>query len=90
MFKRTWIITGEITRDDLEWVFRSKLSFMQGEQHYLDFREIGTKNPVKVASKLDPSTVITTNEKEETWLKLYFADRAILLAEEVNLHKYEV
>jgi hypothetical protein len=90
MFKRTWIITGEITRDDLEWVLRSKLDFTQGEQHYLDFVDIGTKRPVKVASKLDPSTIITTNKKEEMWLKLYFADRAILLAEEVNLHKYEV
>jgi hypothetical protein len=31
----------------------------------------------------EPSTIITTTEKEETWLKLYFADRAILIAEEV-------
>ena len=90
MFKRTWIITGEITRDDIEWVLRSKLSFMQGEQHYLDFVDLSTNRPTKIASKLDPSTIITTNEKEEMWLKLYFADRAILLAEEVNLHKYEV
>jgi hypothetical protein len=85
MFKRTWIITGEVTRDDLEWVLRSKLSFMQGEQHYLNLRQIGNLSPVKVASTLDPSIITTTNEKEETWLKLYFADRAILLAEEVNV-----
>lgn len=90
MLKRTWIITGEITRDDIEWVLRSRLDFTQGEQHYLDFEDMFTKQPMKVPSKLDPSTVITTNEKEEMWLKLYFADRAILLAEEVNLHKYEV
>ena len=88
IFKRTWIITGEVTRDDLEWVLRSKLSFMQGEQHYLDFVDLSTNRPTKIASKLDPSTIITTNEKEETWLKLYFADRAILLAEEV-MYKYE-
>ena len=88
IFKRTWIITGEVTRDDLEWVLRSKLSFMQGEQHYLDFVDLSTNRPTKIASKLDPLTIITTNEKEETWLKLYFADRAILLAEEV-MYKYE-
>ena len=88
MHKRTWIITGELTRDDLEWVLRSKLSFMQGEQHYLDFVDLSTNRPTKIASKLDPSTIITTDEKEETWLKLYFADRAILLAEEV-MYKYE-
>ena len=90
MFKRTWIITGEVTRDDIEWVLRSRLDFTRGEQHYIDFVHIGTNRPMKVPSKLDPSTIITTNEKEEMWLKLYFADRAILLAEEVNLHKYEV
>ena len=89
MFKRTWIITGEITRDDLEWVLRSKLDFTRGEQHYLDFVDLRTNRPTKIASKLDPSQIITTNEKEETWLKLYFADRAILLAEEV-MYKYEV
>ena len=85
MFKRTWIITGEVTRDDLEWVLRSKLDFEQGKQHYLDFRDIGTRNYVKVAGRLDPSKIITTNEKEETWLKLYFADRIILFAEEYLL-----
>jgi hypothetical protein len=88
MYKRTWIITGEVTRDDLEWVLRSKLSFMQGEQHYLDFVDMISHKPTKIASKLDPSTIITTDEKEETWLKLYFADRAILLAEEV-MYKYD-
>ena len=85
MFKRTWIITGEVTRDDLKWVLRSKLSFMQGEQHYLNVTSYGGSVLTKVPSLLDPSQIITTNEKEETWLKLYFADRAILLAEEVNV-----
>jgi hypothetical protein len=87
MFKRTWIITGEITRDDLEWVFRSKLEFMQGEQHYHEVVDITTLQPLKIAGKLDPSEIVTTNEKEETWLKLYFADRAILIAEE-EAYKY--
>jgi hypothetical protein len=42
----------------------------------------------RLPSLKEPSTIITTNEKEETWLKLYFADRTILLAEEVT-YKYE-
>jgi hypothetical protein len=88
MIKRTWLIIGEVTRDDLEWVFRSKLSFIQGEQHYLDVISYGGSVLTKVPSLPDPSQIITTNEKEETWLKLYFADRAILLAEEV-MYKYE-
>ena len=78
MFKQTWIITGEITRDDLEWVLRSKLDFTQGEQHYLDLVDLFTKQPVKFPSKLEPSQIITNNEKEEMWLKLYFTDRLIL------------
>jgi hypothetical protein len=88
MYKRTWIITGEITRDDIEWVLRSKLSFIQGEQHYLDFASPGSSVLKKVPTLLEPSTIITTDEKEETWLKLYFVDRAILLAEEV-MYKYD-
>lgn len=85
MFKRTWLITGEVTRDDLEWVLRSKLSFMQGEQEYLDVVSHGGSRLMKVPARRDPSTIITTNEKEEMWLKLYFANRAILFAEEVNV-----
>lgn len=85
VIKRTWIITGEITRDDLEWVLRSKLSFMQGEDRYLPLRQLGTSSPVKFLTENEPSEIITTNKKEETWLKLYFADRAILLAEEYLL-----
>jgi hypothetical protein len=87
MLKKTWIITGEITRDDLEWVLRSKLDFKLGEQHYLDFVGMSTKQPLKIPGKLEPSEIVTTTEKEETWLKLYFADRAILLAEEM-MYKY--
>ena len=86
MFKRTWIITGEVTRDDLEWVLRSKLSFIQGEQHYVDVAFHNSSVLTKVPSLLDPSQIITTNEKEVTWLKLYFADRAILIAEEYLLN----
>lgn len=90
MHKRTWIITGELTSDDLQWVLRSKLSFMPGEQHYFAFSDIGNgiKVPMKMAGNSEPAQIITTNEKEETWLKLYFADRAILVAEEVT-YKYE-
>jgi hypothetical protein len=90
MYKRTWIITGELTRDDLEWVLRSKLSFTQGEQNYFACSDIGngTKVPMRMAGRSEPPTIITTDKKEETWLKLYFANRAILLAEEVT-YKYE-
>jgi hypothetical protein len=86
MFKRTWLITGEVTRDDLEWVLRSKLSFIQGDQHYVDVALSGTSVLTKVPTLLDPSIITTTDEKEETWLKLYFADRAILFAEEYLLN----
>lgn len=78
MLKTTWFITGEITRDDIEWILRSKLEFKAGEQHYLDFVDLPSKNPVQIAGKLNPAEIVTTNEKEETWLKLYFADRLIL------------
>ena len=87
MFRKTWIITGEITRDDLEWIILAKLPFMQGQQHYLDFVDMISKQPTKIAGKLDPSEIVTTTDKEETWLKLYFADRAILIAEE-ETYKY--
>lgn len=88
MLKRTWIITEELTRDDLEWVLRSKLSFMQGEQHYVDIAYYGSSRLTKIPALREPSQIITTDEKEETWLKLYFANRAILIAEEVT-YKYE-
>ena len=85
---KSWRITGEVTRDDLEWVLRSKLTFSQGEQHYVDLAYPGSSVLTKVPALLDPSIIITTDEKEETWLKLYFADRVILFAEEI-MYKYE-
>jgi hypothetical protein len=93
MLKRTWVITGEVTRDDLEWVFRSKLDFEPGQREYLDFTVIrgangtNTKSPIPMDGWRTPSKIITTSPKEETWLKLYFADRVILLAEEM-IYKY--
>lgn len=78
MHSKTWRIIGELTQDDIEWILRSKLTFDPGEQHYLDFVEIGSNRHYKVAGKMDPAEIVTTNEKEETWLKLYFADRLIL------------
>ena len=83
MRKRTWVITEELTHDDLEWVLRSKLSFTQGEKKHLDIISYGGSVLPKLPIMREPSTIITTTEKEETWLKLYFADRAILIAEEV-------
>jgi hypothetical protein len=79
MIKKTWIIVGEITQQDKEWILRSKLDFTPGEQHYIDLVEISTNKHTKFLSKLYPGTIITNSEKEETWLKLYFADRAMLL-----------
>lgn len=87
MIKRTWMIVGVLTQNDIEWLLRSRLDYHPGEQHYLDFIDMGTKVPVKLAGKKDPDTVFTTSDKEETWLKLYFADRAILIEEEVA-YKY--
>lgn len=88
MIKKTWLITGEITQQDLEWILRSKLNFVPGEQHYLDFVEIGTNIHSKIPGKLEPAEIVTTNEKEETWLKLYFDNRLRLIlrtTENINL-----
>lgn len=78
MIKKIWFIFGEITRDDLEWVIRSTLEFKLGEQEFIDVAVFGTNKHSKIASKKHPAEIITSNEKEETWLKLYFADRLVL------------
>ncbi len=88
ILKRTWIVTEALTRDDIEWLLRSKLDCEPGEQHYLDFVDIGTKQPVKIAGKRDPAKIYTYTDKEETWLKLYFADKLILYTEEC-MYKYD-
>lgn len=88
MRKKIWSISGALTQDDIEWVRRSNLECTLGEQHYLDFVEIGTNKHTKIPGKLEPSEIVTTTEKEEVWLKLYFADRAFLLAEEFDYKYY--
>jgi hypothetical protein len=78
MRKRTWVITEELTHDDLEWVLRSKLDFEPEQQHYIEIAVYGSNTLKNVPTSREPAQIITTNEKEETWLKLYFADRLIL------------
>lgn len=88
MHKKTWYLTGELTQDDIEWVLRSKLEVIPGEQEYLDFVDMLKKQPVKIKGKLHPAEIITTDEKEEVWLKLYFGDRVWLKWEETIPDKY--
>lgn len=78
MLKCTYYLYGEVTDDDIQFLCRTKVDFRLGEQEYLDFVEIGTNIHSKIAGKKHPAEIVTTTEQEETWLKLYFADRLIL------------
>jgi hypothetical protein len=87
MIKKTWLILGEITQDDLMWIHRAKFDFTPGYTNYIDVIEYTSNRPMKIAGKAYPGVLVTTNDKEETWLNLYFADRLILQSEEIE-HKY--
>ena len=87
MRKKIWSITGALTQDDIEWVHRAKLECTLGEQRYVEVTMYAASAPVQIPGIIGPAEIVTTNGKEETWLKLYFADRAFLLAEESD-HKY--
>lgn len=84
MIKRTYYLYGEVTADDIQFLHRTTVDFRLGEQEYLDFIEIGTNIPSKIAGKKHPAEVITASNKEDTWLKLYFSDRLCLIEEQFN------
>lgn len=75
MHSKTWRIIGELTQDDIEWILRSKLEFIPGEQHYVDVAMFAGGPPMRLPSRVDPAEITTNDPKEETWLKLYFGDR---------------
>jgi len=82
---RTWAIVGEVTSSDIEWLKRSNLSHVLPK--YTD--DTWAANDIFAARiQWEPLEVVTTNQKEEMWLKLYFADRAILTKEE-TVYKYD-
>ncbi len=85
---RTWAIVGEVTFSDIEWLKRSNLSYVLPK--YTDDTWLSTFSPFSLAAQTqwEPLEVVTTNQKEEMWLKLYFADRAILTKEE-TVYKYD-
>jgi hypothetical protein len=87
---RTWAIVGEVTSNDIDWLQRSSL------QHRFPRREIDEDHyytsfspySLKRITTWEPLEVVTSNQKEEMWLKLYFAERAILTTEETVYNKY--
>lgn len=81
MIKRTYYLYGEVTDEDIQFLYRTRVEFYPGEQEYLDFVEIGTNIHSKLPGKKHPGTVTTTADKEDTWLKLYFGDRLRLVEE---------
>jgi hypothetical protein len=82
---RTWAIVGEVTSSDIEWLKRSNLSYMLPK--YTD--DTWAADDIFAARiQWEPVEVVTTNQKQEMWLKLYFADRAIDLAKEEIIYEY--
>ena len=87
MHKRTYYLYGKVTGDDIQFLHRARVEFYPGEQEYLDFVEIGTNKHTKIPGKKHPATVITTDDKTDTWLNLYFSDRPRLV--EVTFTGYD-
>lgn len=88
MIKKTWLILGEITKDDLMWIHRAKFDFTPGYTDYIAVIDYTSNRPMKIAGKVDPGVIVTINEKEEIWLNLYFAGRLILQSEEIEYKYY--
>lgn len=81
---RTWAIVGKITPDDIEWLSRSKLPHVLPTKS-TDDEWLLTFSPYsyKRQTQWEPLEIVTTGPKQEMWLKLYFADRAIITKEEI-------
>lgn len=82
MFKRKYYLYGEVTSADFQFLYRTKVEFYPGEQEYIDVAVFGTNKHSKIAGKKHPGTVITTDDKTDTWLKLYFGDNLRLIEEQ--------
>jgi hypothetical protein len=82
---RTWAIVGEFTNDDIEWLSRSKLRYVLPTMSTLsNFSPYSFKR----MTQWEPLEIVTTGPKQEMWLKLYFADRAIITKEEI-VYEYD-
>lgn len=78
MIKRKYYLYGNVTSEDIEFLYRAKVDFEPGQQEYLEF----AGPPWTIAGKKHPMEVITKTDKEDTWLKLYFGDRLRLVEEQ--------
>ena len=70
---KSWYLTGEVTRDDLETLRRSGVNFSVLKDDYpIDTMGFHNNSWVKVRQDVN---IITTKPEEEAWLKLCFGDR---------------
>ena len=81
MSKRDYQLLGEVTNDDIMFLCRANIDFYREPPEIYDavFGDEAYSRRVLIAN---PKCFISTyNDKETSWINIYFGERLILLSE---------
>ncbi len=72
---KTWEIFDKLSGDDIVWLQRSGLEIELGRVERI---EVFTPKYATISGLRSPTRVVTTDDRQEMWLKLYFGQRVYL------------
>lgn len=79
--EKTWLVIGELTMDDLSWLYQSKLN-IEVDRNEIHFTTIGGSHSTVTMPDVTEIKIKTYNDKKETMLLLRFGDKLHLIEEQ--------
>ncbi len=85
-YSKTYELIGPISQADLDWMYNSGIDiYVESPYSHLDsgWCDVSTGN--QIITGQHKFTALVLDEKQDTWLKLYWEDRAVM----TTSYKYE-
>lgn len=80
-YEKTWLAVGELTEEDLTWLYQSRYD-CHVDRDEIHFTTIGGSHSRVTMPEVTKITIKTYNDKKETMLLLRFGDRLLLIEEQ--------
>ena len=78
--EKTWLVTGELTMDELSWLYQSRIEY-HVERNEIHFTTIGGSHSSVTMPDVTRITLKTYNDKKETMMMLRMGDKVSLIEE---------
>ena len=79
-FEKTWLVVGELTMEDLSWLYQTRIEY-HVDRNEIHFTTIGGSHSSVTMPDVTKITITTRNDKKETMLLLRLGDKLRLIEE---------